>query len=117
MTDLPSRVLHVEDDQDFQGYVAALLTGIAGVTAVSSLQEGRAAISGSKYDVVIVDFTLPDGSGSELVSELAEKYPSIPVIVFSAHEVTDTMKNVVRVFVKGRFVDQELTDTVRGLCS
>lgn len=117
MKEMTSRILHVEDDPDLQRYVAVALSDIATVTAVMTLKEARASIAKTKYDLFIIDFTLPDGSGSELVIELAKQNPSIPVVVFSAHEITGTLINVSRVFVKGRFVDQDFVDAVRSLCS
>ncbi|MDZ4286825.1 MAG: response regulator transcription factor [Prosthecobacter sp.] len=36
-------------------------------------------------DVVIMDLTLPDGSGYELTREFLQRYPGLPVLVVSAH--------------------------------
>ena len=117
MTKISKNILHVEDDPDLQQYIEVLLSDIVNITPVNTLKQARALIAQNTYDAIIVDLTLPDGSGSELIFELAEQHPSIPVVVFSVHEVTDTMINVKRVFVKGRFVDEALVDTVRSLCS
>lgn len=116
MNETSKNILHVEDDPDLQHYIAAVLSDIANITAVSTLKEARASVDNANYDLVIIDFTLPDGSGSELVTELATQHPSVPVVVFSTHEVTDTMINVNRAFVKGRFREQDLLETVRSLC-
>jgi DNA-binding NtrC family response regulator len=102
--ELSKRILHVEDDPDLQRYVAVLLSDVANVTAVRTLKEARAAIAKTEYDLFVIDFTLPDGSGSELVIELAKQHPAIPVVVFSAHEITGTVINVSHVFVKGESV-------------
>lgn len=109
-------ILHVEDDPDLQKYVSAILSDYATITAVGSLQQARALISDNNFDLVIMDFTLPDGSGTGLVSELAQQHPSLPVIAISAHDISSTMINIRRVFLKGRFRDQDLIDTVLGLC-
>ncbi len=117
MAETMKKILHVEDDPDFQRYVVSILSDSANITQVMSLKEARTSIAQNNYDLVIIDFTLPDGSGSELVAELATDNPSIPVIVFSAHEITETMNNVKKAFVKGRFVEAALIDTVRRLCA
>lgn len=117
MNELPKNILYLEDDPDFQLYISAILSDFANIKMASTIKEARAAIAKKKYDLVLVDFTLPDGSGSEIVIELAKQHPSVPVIVFSAHEITDSMINVKHVFVKGKFVEQDLTDAVRELCS
>lgn len=117
MMEVNKHILHIEDDPDLQRYVAAVLSHMCKVTPAGSLKAGRAEVAKGGYDLAIVDFTLPDGSGSELVTEIAEQHPEVPIVVVSAHEITDTMKNVRRVFLKGRFAGQELADTVRMLCA
>jgi DNA-binding response OmpR family regulator len=111
------RILHVEDSKSLQQYIGAILSGIAEITWANTLKEARLLIKDSKFDLVLVDFTLPDGSGSDLIHELAVQDPTIPVIVFSAHDITNTMINVSKVFVKGRFNEQDLIEAVRSLCS
>ncbi len=109
------RILHVEDSKSFQQYIAAVLSGIVEITCASTLKEARLLIKASRYDLVLLDFTLPDGSGSDLIHELAEQDATIPIIVFSAHDITSTMINVSKVFVKGQLNEQELIGAVRAL--
>jgi CheY-like chemotaxis protein len=111
------RILHVEDSKSFQQYIGALLAGIVEITGANTLKEARVLIKDAKFDLVLLDFTLPDGSGSDLINELAEHKPPVPVIVFSAHELTNNMVNVKNVFVKGHFSEQDLTEAVRSSCS
>jgi DNA-binding NtrC family response regulator len=111
------RILHVEDSKSFQLYIGAILSGIAEITWANTLKEARSLIKDSRFDLVLVDFTLPDGSGSDLIHDLAAQDPTIPVIVFSAHDITNTMVNVNKVFVKGHFNEKDLIETVRALCA
>ena len=37
-------------------------------------------------DVVIMDLTLPDGTGYELTQEIVARHPGLPVLVVSAHD-------------------------------
>lgn len=111
------RILHVEDTKSQQLYIGAVLAGIADMTWAGTLKEARLLIKDSKFDLALVDFTLPDGSGSDLINELAAHVPPIPAIVFSAHELSDNMVNVRNVFVKGHFREQDLINAVRSICS
>ena len=111
------RILHVEDSKSLQQYIGAILSGIAEITWAGTLNEARLLIKDSKFDLVLLDFTLPDGSGSDLIGELAAQDPTIPIIIFSAHDITNTMINVSKVFVKGQYNEQDLIKTVRSLCS
>lgn len=116
MNGISKRILHVEDSKSFQQYIGALLSGIAEITWAGTLKEARLLIKDSRFDLVLLDFTLPDGSGSDLINELAAKDPTIPIIIFSAHDITNNMINVSRVFVKGQYSEQELIKAVRSLC-
>ena len=110
-------ILHVEDDPYIQTYLNALLSDIADISHVTTIKAARELLARRDFDLMIIDFTLPDGSGSELVAELARNNSTLPIIVFSSHEISDTIINVDRVFVKGRYKEQDLIDTVRGICS
>lgn len=112
MSEQQKRILHVEDDTDVQKYMSTLLTGIAVVTPASTLKEAQSLVKAIRYDLIIIDFTLPDGSGSELISQLAKQDPTIPVIVFSAHEIANTMVNVKQTFMKGRYSPKIMLDTI-----
>lgn len=111
------RILHVEDDFDLQNYIVAIFSDIADITAVQTLKAARTLLRDNLFDLLLVDFTLPDGSGSELIIELSASHSSMPIVVFSAHEISDTMLNVSAVFVKGRFREQDLIDSVLALVS
>lgn len=56
------------------------VAGIAGTFA-----EGREmALRGERWDLVVVDLMLPDGSGVDLVSKIKSEDPNTPVAVLSA---------------------------------
>lgn len=76
------RILHVEDSKSFQQYIGALLAGIVEITCANTLKEARVLIKDSRFDLVLLDFTLPDGSGSDLINELAEHTPLFPSSYF-----------------------------------
>lgn len=77
-------ILHVDDDPDVLRLVAAALAGRVKVTSARSLDEARKALAKFTPDLVILDLTLRDGKGPDLLKDL--KSPSPPVIVFSAED-------------------------------
>ena len=55
------------------------------VALARTLEEGRALIRNSgPFDVAVLDLTLPDGEGTELVAEIRQSRPETPVAVLSA---------------------------------
>lgn len=110
------QILHIEDDHDMQKYINILLEDFAKITHAETLKSARELLAKQDFDLLIIDFTLPDGSGSELVTELTQKNSSVPIIIFSSHEITNSMFNVEKVFVKGRFQEESLINTVQSIC-
>jgi DNA-binding NtrC family response regulator len=53
------------------------------VTEGDSLQAARQKFSSTNFDAVIVDFSLPDGDGLELLEHCKNSNPDVPVIVLT----------------------------------
>jgi PAS domain S-box-containing protein len=77
------RILLVEDNEDTAEALATLL-GVNGyaVEIAHSLEAARAAAAGAQFDVLLSDLQLPDGSGLDLLRELAARTP-VPAIAMS----------------------------------
>jgi DNA-binding NarL/FixJ family response regulator len=65
------------------------------------------------YDLAILDLAFPDGSGSELLPQLA---PETQVVVFSASEPPkDIVRRAAAVLVKTRASNEIILATIRQL--
>jgi two-component system response regulator DesR len=84
------RVMLVEDNAIFRELLAFVLGNepdIQVVAKASSLAEARGALElvlDERLDVAVVDLSLPDGDGTELIDELRRASPGISVVVLSA---------------------------------
>lgn len=113
MSDKKKNLLHVDDDRDLQNYVKTLLHDVINVSSAASLTEARMLLNDHQFNIVLLDLTLPDGSGMEMINELNTHLPSIPVIIFSAHDiVAPASPNVVKIFEKGHFSETNLIDAI-----
>ena len=84
----PLRVLHVEDDADISRVVAFALEGVAETTSARSLAEARRHLEPARFDLVILDIALPDGSGLSLFPlPVARSGLPLQVVVFSSQEI------------------------------
>jgi DNA-binding NtrC family response regulator len=92
---MPS-VLIVDDDPDFQAAMAELVRGEGfEVETAGSLADAHAIFKVRVPDVVLVDLTLPDGNGLELLSAL--EGPGAPeMIVISGHATLDNAIDALR---------------------
>jgi DNA-binding response OmpR family regulator len=79
----------VEDHSAFAQALELILGQVEGteVALARTLEEGRALIRGSEpFDVAVLDLTLPDGEGTDLIVELRQHRPETPVAVLSARK-------------------------------
>ena len=77
-------ILILEDIPDTRSWLVQLLGRIfpqARISAIGSIDEAHHAISGESFDLAIVDLSLPDGSGVEIIDRLKrEQEPCISIV-------------------------------------
>jgi len=80
------RILYIEDSKTSQWVLKQRLGKLAAITIADSLAQGRKLTGAQPFDLIIIDWSLPDGKGTELLPEIRAKYSSqqLPVIVVSA---------------------------------
>lgn len=87
------RLLLIEDDSMISdGLTTALRQSGYAIDAVGDVETGRLSLANEKYDLVLLDLGLPDGSGLEVLKELRLRRDPVPVLIITAR---DTLKDVV----------------------
>ncbi|MEO8181709.1 MAG: response regulator [Deltaproteobacteria bacterium] len=114
------RVLVVEDDEVHRDSTCRLLAGddvqtVAVGTAAEALQQ----LANSTFDCMVLDLTLPDRSGLELLEEMSRKdqYSFPPVIVYTGRSLSRDQEQELRRFsssiiIKGVRSPERLLDEV-----
>jgi DNA-binding NtrC family response regulator len=106
-------VLVVDDDADFarmlekllasEGYRAAHATSAR--LALESLASGR-------YDIVLTDMKMPDGSGMDLLRSVRERHPSVEVVIMTGYGTIETTVQAMKLgaadFIPKPFENDEL---------
>lgn len=80
------RILLVEDHATFRSALALLLghePDLEVVAQADSLAEARVVLD-EPFDVAVIDLSLPDGDGRQLIGELRQARPGVSVLVLSA---------------------------------
>ena len=83
------RTLIADDHALVRAGIRALVEKIAGVTVVAEAGKGSEAIdliNELAPDLVLLDITMPDGSGFDVLQHVQQKFPAIRVIVLTVHE-------------------------------
>ena len=78
------RILCVEDDSDVSGYVCEMLK-IAGyqTTVAENLFDGLRLTRTQNFDLILLDYHLPDGTGLELCRLIRALDPKTPLLFYS----------------------------------
>lgn len=85
-----AHILLVDDDANLRMIVSDRLTS-AGyrISQAPSLRAGLDALASESFHLVLLDIYLPDQSGLEGLREIRARYPSLPVIIMTAHGTID----------------------------
>ena len=87
------RVLIVDDNVTFRRSIARVLHDALDQVAVGEAAAGGEALAlvdrDQDWDLVLLDLSLPDRSGVEVLRELRRRVPATPVLVMSLHPEVD----------------------------
>lgn len=103
------QVLHVEDDADLHSIVRTMAGARFEFERAPNLAFARAMLVMKPYDLVLLDLTLPDGSGWELLPLIRQQSPVPKVIILSGTELSRTQaSHVEAALLKSHVSPQEL---------
>jgi PAS domain S-box-containing protein len=111
------RILHVEDDADLSHILGRALQEQVEWVGASSVQEAESLLAGQRFDLMVLDIGLPDGSGLQLLERLHEiAGRPVPVLILSASETgEDVRRRVEAALVKSRMSEERIVETILSL--
>ena len=84
-------VLLVDDEPDLLTLLEMTLARMGLDTrSASTLAEARASLEAQTPDLCLTDMKLPDGNGLQLIAEIQQRYPDLPVAMMTAHGSVET---------------------------
>lgn len=79
------RILVIDDEPSLrQSFTRILQKAGHDVTTAASGNEGLSLVSEHPFDLVYLDIRMPDMNGLEILKVIHEKFPELPVILFTA---------------------------------
>ncbi|MEK7762176.1 MAG: response regulator transcription factor, partial [Nitrospirota bacterium] len=84
----PVKILVIDDHEVVRRGVKQILEenfAQVEVGEANTSRKGMAAVQQQRWDLVILDINLPDQSGLQLLGELHDTQPGLPLMVLSLH--------------------------------
>jgi DNA-binding NarL/FixJ family response regulator len=108
----PRRVLIVDDHPIVRQGLRRLIDqeeDLDVCAEAETVREARAAIREHRPDAIIVDISLKQGDGLELVRDVRAQYPTLPILVLSMHDETIYAE---RMLDGGIYVSETVSNTM-----
>jgi DNA-binding NarL/FixJ family response regulator len=110
-----TRILIVDDHPIVREGVAQFLNIQANYHVccqAANADEALLAMSNCQHDLAIVDITLQDGSGLQLIQLLRSKYTQLAILTLSMHDESLFAERAVRAGANGYLMKQESTENI-----
>ncbi|HEY1209785.1 MAG TPA: sigma-54 dependent transcriptional regulator [Terracidiphilus sp.] len=117
--DSQTRILVVDDEIAIRESLDALLK-LEGYTArmAADGEEGLRIIDQESFDLVLLDLALPGQSGLELLPQIKERHPDLPVIMITAYGSVDNVVESIRAgaenFIQKPWDNEKLLADIRS---
>ncbi|MBI3750571.1 MAG: response regulator transcription factor [Chloroflexi bacterium] len=121
MTEAHIRVVVVDDHTLIRQGIVGLLASQSGIEVVGEAGTARDAVQLAgqvKPDVMLMDISMPGGTGLEATREIRAAVPSVRVVILTMHDREDYLHEALRVGASGYVLKgadvQELLQAVRA---
>jgi len=107
--------------EDHVGFAKALLNMLAQdqnlkvVTVAASAEDALERLRDLEVDLVLVDYSLPNMSGINLVAELHEKYPTLYCVILSGHLSTEYARRALEAGARGYLLKDNPAGILEGI--
>ena len=89
---MPPRILIAEDRATMRNTLRSLFTLYSKWEVCGEALDGKQAVDAAvalKPDLVLLDYKMPNGDGIKAASEIKEKLPNTPIVIFTLYKTTE----------------------------
>ena len=87
--------------------------GIAVVAEAANAEQTLAAAHAVDADLLISDLTMPGASGTQLIEQLHQRHPLLPLLVLSMHDEPATVRRALQAGATGYLTKESSPDTLQ----
>ena len=109
------KVLIVDDHPIVRQGLAQLIRQESDLTVCGEADHGQGiadVVAELKPDVLVLDLTLKDSSGIDIIKELTPRFPTLPILVLSIHDESLYAERALRAGAKGYIMKEEAAEKV-----
>lgn len=114
------RILLADDHSIVRAGLRSIIEESGDMTVVAEASDGREAIRKTHEtlpDVAIIDISMPDLDGLEVIGQLQSYYPKLPIVVLTMHEeeqyVIRAIGEGARGYITKRSAPEQLVNAIR----
>lgn len=112
----PPRILCVEDNPDISGYICEMMKLTGYETAVAqNLIEGLRLARSERFDLYLLDYNLPDGTGLELCKLIRALDTNTPILFYSSITEPDIRQAAMAAGAQGFISKMEAFDILEQM--
>ncbi len=111
----PQDILVVDDHIMFREGLISLLRSTADfhvVDQAGTMQEGIQKARRHKPDIILMDFSLPDGTGLEATEVILAEMPACKIVFLTVYETDDNLLSAIRLGAKGYMLKNVSTSSL-----
>ncbi len=113
-----SSILLVEDHAGFAKALLNMLSQNKDLEVAAVAEDGAAALEQLRtlsVDLVLVDFSLPDMTGIELLEKLRQEYPGLRCAILSGHLLPQHARRAIALGARGYLIKDDPIGIVTGI--
>jgi DNA-binding NarL/FixJ family response regulator len=107
---MPPRILIADDRASMRNTLRNLFAIYSKWDVCAEAANGRQAVDAAmalRPDLVLLDYKMPNGNGIEAASEIKQKLPDIPIVIFTLYKTNELESQARQVGVKAVISKEE----------
>lgn len=113
---MPEKILIIDDDPSIQYLLMDILENY-NAKAVGNSKDAMKLLQKEYFDVILSDIKMPQGSGIQLLKEVQQRSPEIPVVLITGHGSKDlavlSLRQQAFDFLEKPFSEKELLNSIQ----